>query len=58
MWRSAMSDFANLKVAAARLEGRLQETHQHINERFDQLDELLQSSFRSLHEQVQSLKRN
>ena len=53
-----MSDFANLKVAAARLEGRLQETHQHINERFDQLDELLQSSFRSLHEQVQSLKRN
>jgi hypothetical protein len=49
---------AYLKAEIARFENRLEEFHEHVDERFDQLVEFLKSRFRSLHDQVQSLKRS
>jgi hypothetical protein len=49
---------AQLKTSIARLEIRLAGFQETTDEEFDQLIELLNSAFRSRHDQVQSLQRS
>jgi hypothetical protein len=49
---------ARLEAEIARFEIRLERFHESVDERFDQVIELLKFGFRSLHEQIQSLKRS
>ena len=49
---------AHLKTRIARLEIRLAEIQERTDEQFNQLIELVNSGFRSLHDQVQSLERS
>ncbi|HEY4406398.1 MAG TPA: hypothetical protein VGN55_17255 [Xanthobacteraceae bacterium] len=48
----------HLKTEIAGLEIRLVGFQERMGERFDQLLELLNSGFRSLHDQIQSLERS
>jgi septal ring factor EnvC (AmiA/AmiB activator) len=51
------SDVAALKADIARTEGKLEGFRDSVDDRFDQVIELLKDSFRSLHQEIESIKR-
>ncbi len=56
--RKDLEVVVHLKTRIARLEIRLAEFQETIDEQFDQFIELVNSGFRSLYDQVQSLERS
>ena len=50
------SEVAALKADLARLENKLEVVRESVDDRFDQTGELLKSSFRSLSEEIRSIK--
>ena len=50
------SDVAALKADLARLENKLEVFRESVDDRFDQTIELLKSSFRSLSEEIRSIR--
>jgi peptidoglycan hydrolase CwlO-like protein len=50
------SEVAALKADLARLESKLEVFRESVDDRFDQTVELLKSSFRSLSEEIRSIK--
>ena len=50
------SEVAALKADLARLENKLKVFRESVDDRFDQTVELLKSSFRSLSEEIRSIK--
>ena len=51
------SDVAALKADIARMEGKLEGFRDSADDRFDQVIELLKDSFRTLHQEIESIKR-
>ena len=50
------SGVAALKADLTRIENKLEAFHESVDDRFDQTIELMKSSFRTLHDEIQSLK--
>jgi chromosome segregation ATPase len=51
------SDVVALHAALSRVEGRIEALTESIDDRFDRQVELLKSSFRSLHQEIQTIKK-
>jgi hypothetical protein len=49
---------AALNANLARLEGKLEAFRESVDDRFDQTVELLKSSFKTLSDEIKSLKKN
>jgi hypothetical protein len=52
------SDVVALNAALSRVEGKLEAFRESVDDRFDQQIELLKSSFRSLSQEIATLKKN
>jgi septal ring factor EnvC (AmiA/AmiB activator) len=52
------SDVAGLKADLARIENRLEAFRESVDDRFDQTIELLKDSFRSVSNEIKSLKKS
>jgi outer membrane murein-binding lipoprotein Lpp len=50
------SDVAGLKADLTRIESKLEAFRESVDDRFDQNVELMKSSFRILHDEIQALK--
>jgi chromosome segregation ATPase len=50
------SDVAALSASLTRIEGKLEGFRESVDDRFDQQIELMKSSFRTLAEEIQSIK--
>jgi prefoldin subunit 5 len=52
------SDVVALSAALSRMEGQIEAFRESVDDRFDQQIELLKSSFRSLSDEIQTMKKS